>query len=357
MPEPSKIEALLLQQLQPLEEERAALYQSITRENWGRKVLIMVFLLAGLFATFAYAGQYILVALAIFITLAYLGISSSRKRLQEKHEKMEMAFEQKVKTGAYQAVFKTWNPIASYLPQQFVEGELFEKAGLHTAYTSYKGEDYCRGALADGRGFEFSEVTAHRTVQYFQNGEYSTHQVPVFKGLFFVLSNTLPYAGFDGRVKIQPAILNQESTKEPIPEELLPKVPSFYHADILDADFSEALAQQKKESSKPLPTLFERAYRVEVIHPEEQEALIKEQLPLELTQQLGYLKSFYGQQFSICFDDNKAYFTSRQQLDFLQVPLEHSLISEVRIKHLAKNFNTAFMLLEKMAEVTTIAAS
>lgn len=356
MLEPAQIEELLWQPLKALEEERISLHQITSKEKLWRKILLGLLLVLGLYGLTFFEGNAFLGALAAYFTLAYFVIHESRKKLQERQNTWEKKFEQKIKQEIYQTVFKAWNSTVLYKPEDYIKKEDFEKARLYFGATSYEGEDYCEGVLKDGRAFQFSEIDSHKTVKEADDYGVRIHEIPIFKGLFFILENTLPYPDFRGRAAITPHSI-EEDVKEKIKKQasINKERASASGQDILDADFSDHIPP-RKDSPQASPSLFDKIYTVQ-----EEEHIpstsIREQLPQELTQQLGYFKSFYGQHFSICFDDNKAYFASQHPWDFLQVPIEDSLISEARIKHLTKDFQLVFMLLEKIADVTTLASS
>lgn len=345
MLKPSEIEQLLVQGLQPLEEERANLHQWVKRDNWIRKLVLAVVLLAGLYGTSFFGDDAFKITLGVWLTVAYLAISSSRKWLETRQGKVRDNFEQKVKKEVYEAVFKAWNFNSAYRPQQAIAEEDFKDGGLYWGHTHYSGQDYCIGFLADGRKFQFSNLTTYKLVkEKDEDGNYKSYEVPIFQGLFFVLENTLPYPNFDEWARITPDLAVAPSSKEKVKA----PPPSTYYENILDADLEYYTPQEG--SSEPPALLFDRLYTV--ANAEGTAPDLRAKLPSALTQQLSYFKSFYGQHFSIYFGNNKAYFASQQKVDFWQVPIETSLMDATRIKQLIGEFRTAFLLLEKIATTT-----
>lgn len=351
------IKQVLLPALQPLEEERWKIDKKIKHYNrWSglATVLGIAFMVISMWMTSTLFGGGGATFSSFFVSGAFaaLGVYLYREHAGVEVKKLTVDFQQKVKKEAYEAVFRAWNPNIQYVPREQIQESYFEAAALHEGYDNYKGEDYCEGMLKDGRRFQFSEVWAQREVYNSGYGEeYYPAHATVFRGLFFVLENTLPHPNFDGFLKIYPTILEASSMVSRTPVALPQKTSSSkHHEGILDADFDANLTAKPSKSKEPLPALFDRIYTVDDAEGEDE--LAREQLPLALTEQLGHLKSFFQQQIAVTFCDNKAYFSARHSLDYLQVPVEHSLVSEARINHLVGNFWITFLLLERMAEAT-----
>ncbi len=358
----SSIKALLLEEVQPLEVQRKRSISKIRSNSWYSTAMVPLgmALFIGLLVylpSMKTLGEF---AFWFYFFLAIIFILIIRKiqiNLQEKSDLLKDQFESRVKNDLYQGIFKRWNDTITYLPKEVIDEELFRKAALHNNYSIYKGDDYCEGTLPDGRRFQFSEVLAQR-IEHYSDGysqDISSHNIPVFKGLFFVLEDTLPFKGFDSRLKISPPIISRDSTQKKKKKKLPPpstKKPntSSYNDNILDAGFSDfvPVQQPKKTASEPQKPLFDRLYEVTTYG----DSFTKDKLPSELCEQLNYWRTVKQQQISVSFYENKAYFTTRHQLDFWPVSLEHSLLTDARVQHLAWNFTAAFSLLEMMAKHT-----
>ncbi|MGH1336184.1 MAG: hypothetical protein ACRBFS_08655 [Aureispira sp.] len=355
-----QIEQLLLPRLQTLEKERTVLHKQIKNYEWQSDLLMIAGIISVpclLFWTGTnqlLSSEFVTIIVTFFCVGIFMAIHHVRNNLKVKQNTLRAKFEQQVKSSVYQEVFKTWNTTINYSPNQCIDQQDFERAGLHKNYSIYQGDDYCTGQLADGRTFHFSELLTQRVVEHTTiEGEYSSHKVPVFKGLFFMLEDTVPFEGFTGRVQIQPTIPEKKTTKKKAKSNK--KVaPKKYIEGILDADFSNSSTLPSSSTSKaPLPSLFDRTYTVDGFG----DRAAREKLPVDFCQQLSYLRSLLQQQISVSFYDNKAYFTTRHQLDFWPVTADHSLLHSARVRYVASNFRMAFMLLEKIADVTTIDSS
>lgn len=357
-----QIRQLLLSTLPPLEQERRNIHKRIQQYNFWSGMALgagIIFVLTSILLTNLFFGGAGASFSAFFVSGAFviLGVYLYKEHAAIEGQFLRNSLEEQIKTEVYTPIFKAWNTSIQYLPKEQVKREYFQLAALHEGYDNYKGEDFCEGVLKDGRKFQFSEVWAQREV-YSSSSEqdYPSNSATVFRGLFFILENTLPYADFDGFLKIYPSLVEAPSVvDEP---SLLPQKKSDkkHYENILDADFLPVAPSSKKSSSKEaLSSLFDRMYTVEEAEGEDE--LATTQLPLALTEQLGHLRSFFQQQFSITFYNQKAYFSTRLPFDYLPVSVESSLISEARIQHLVNNFWITFLVLEKIAEATVVTPS
>lgn len=350
-----QIEELLMPQLQVLEVERMAIQKKIKQQQamWIFLLVLVVFI-----AIVFYSVDWPMISpslgtiVLLFLSVLFIGFPVARHFWDKSRQQWASNFEEKVKTSVYQNVFQAWNEGIVYEPTSFVQEEHFKQAALHKDYSLYEGDDYCRGQLADGRRFEFSELSAKRVTEMVSdNGVYSSHNIPVFKGLFFVLEDTLPFQGFDGRLHIKPTLQEKQPKKKKKKPKKVPvkKAPARYNENILDADLSNfKAAPLQPTSKKPIVAPFDRVYTVNSFNNTD----LRDQLPQEFCVQMGYLRTMLQQQVSISFLNNKAYFSSRHQLDFWDVPIDNSLISSARVRHLAWNFKQTFMLLETIASIT-----
>ncbi|MFK7795912.1 MAG: hypothetical protein AB8E82_00555 [Aureispira sp.] len=334
--------------LKNLEEERIRIKNTITRTAFvAQTILIGGAVLAVLFAstvlpTLGEDGQFLIILFCSFIFMLWC----FQAYIKKKNAQKSVDFEYQVKTEVYEKIFHTWNSSSQYIPDACVEEDYFRAAGLHHGYSIYKGDDYCEGQLADGRSFQFSELLTQRVVQDWSDS--APHKIPVFKGLFFVIDNTLPFEGFEGRLTIEPKPKEESKQKKTQPKKSIPK-PKKFHEGVLDADFlSQQVTKKSYDPKKTIPSLFDRIYTVnDVGNP-----FAKEKLSVDFCQQLGYLRSLLNHQISVTFYQNKVYFSSRHQLDFWPVTVDHALLTEARVRHVAANFAAAFLLLEKIANTT-----
>lgn len=351
-----EIKQLLLTALTPLEQERIRIHKKIQQYKfWSGIALVagiaFVVICMWLPNLFLGGGASTFSAFFVGIVFSMLGVYLYREHAAVEVQLLRNIWEEQVKTEVYAAVFEAWNPSVQYHPKKQVKEEHFEAANLHEGYAHYKGEDFCEGMLKDGRRFQFSEIGAQREVYPFNSEQdHIPNHATVFRGLFFVLENTLPYADFEGFLKIYPSLLEAPIVADrpvPIPQK---KLEAKHYDHILDADFTPITSSKKVKNKEPLPSLFDSIYTVEEVGGEDE--LARASLPLPLTEQLGHLKSFFQQYLSVTFCNNKVYFSSRLPSDYLPVVVEHSLISEARLQHLVNSFWLTFLVLEKIAEAT-----
>lgn len=345
----TQIEQLLLPKLEALEEERAAVHQ-VLKGRLLRSQLLVAFSMITVIGTCVIAALYDLsdainallpigVILVLSITAGfYLFTQSDNKKLRER-------FQKTVKTAVYNEVFEAWNATASYSPEGYVQQNHFKKANLYRNFNRYTGDDYCQGTLPDGRRFQFSELNVQRVEQVSDD---HTRTVPVFKGLFFVLENTLPAKDLDQSLAIQP---KERTTKKQGKKKAKPKpkakAPRRYNDNILDADISLPEPQQEAPIQEIEVPLFDQLYDITPSN-----FATRAKLSKEFCDNIVKMQTQQRQNIALHFVNNTAYMTCKHHLDFWPVQLELSMLSKARVRHVAWSFAVAFGLLQLLAEGT-----
>jgi hypothetical protein len=282
-----------------------------------------------------------------------------RNYWEQQNERLKADFEGQLKTRVYSEILRAWNKSTNYQPAAAIDVDEFRQSALHPDFSDYTGDDFCVGVLPDGRRFRFSEIVARRLVSNYQdhmrvtNSSYydnESYRTLVFKGLFFVLEDSLPYEGFKGRLQIAPKTKEkapQSAKKKPKP---VPKnTPKKYNESILDADLDSFISDEPAASKEPLPPLFDRLFELQAAHPER----IRQRLTPEFCEQINQLRFILQQPIALSFHENKVYFSLRQSMDFLPITVEHTLLSDGRINYLTNNFRTVFRVLDALARLTT----
>jgi hypothetical protein len=268
------------------------------------------------------------IVVSIIGGVAYLVSTSKPKKI----------YKNTIKDKIYSKALEAYNSTVTYHPNQFIAVALFDRAKLFGRHTNYKGDDLCRGNLADGRSFQFSELEVYYKQKSYQgnrrNRNSNNSTTTVFKGLFYEVQ--LP-KNINARVKIVPDI----------GEGVFGDVGKFMQG-VVNKAMSAMSVQDPIVRFDNHPD-FERAFKV----MSNEELVARRLLTPELIQQLLQFKEYAKGNLYLSFVDNACYLGVKGG-KFLDVDYKRSLLSTVFIDQLEENLDWAFGLLKHLEQITTM---
>lgn len=244
------------------------------------------------------------------------------------------AYKELLQTEAFLPIFKEWNATLNYFPEQTITKEEVTSSQIIQQHDLVRGDGYYEGKVADGRTFRFAEIDLlEEKTRWNNNGYPEIFYVSLFKGLFFVLEDSLPYPNFSGQLRLvtKPLLVTSRQAVRPKRGPV---------DDILDADFE---VQDAKE-----PSSIDRQF---TITSTTKKAV--DQLPPDTQQRLLYLREALKEQLILTFDQDHCYGTVAHKEAFWDSPLSRSLLHSPTQKRLAWNFAHCFMIVEELAALTT----
>lgn len=355
------IQQLLLPSLKELEKERQQLLQNYQQQQFFSYTLVLILLglvplLAYLFrqkTTASMEWQSILsLPIPIYFLLVGMALYALFKANKKSFQTIEKKFVPKVKEQVYQKVFEAWDKNLHYKPTSYLGPDVVKNSNLIQLWDECKGDDYCIGALEDGRIYEFSELylqekivlrdtytTTDSTGREVQRDYKDISYKDVFKGLFFHWKHTAISAPLQQPMTILP---KKNNSSTPTLSSVQEEKPAYYDT-ILDANFT-AIATSKEETI----ALFEQLYQVHCSQPNAQKLL-----PESFCQFLVLLKTQWKMNISVRIKEDKVYLAVPYIFDFWRVKMDKSLLHEPRMEYLVWNFQLTFAILEGMAAATS----
>ena len=172
-------DTVLVPRLTALERERLALRRAIVASAilvggpgililWGGDLLALV-LPAG-------TGPWVT---AVGVVLLLVGIAVAIVRYAGPGFTAYLNYRARFKREVVAEIFKAVSPGATYLPESFIQPEIFDRSGLFDTTGGLHGDDLVRGRVGD-TPFEACEMDRH-----FSTGGKNSRTVSVFHGLFF----------------------------------------------------------------------------------------------------------------------------------------------------------------------------
>ncbi|MGH1336189.1 MAG: hypothetical protein ACRBFS_08680 [Aureispira sp.] len=349
---PTQIEELLRTALAPYEKERRRFSRKIFfQKNWTLISLLISAILPILFIFGPSNKEMDAKDLLTMIFSAIAVFFSVITRYPISHLSKE-DFEQKIKIAAFEKVLKSSNSSISYTPNSFLAKELatktFLKKQLQRSRTQYTGSDYCQGALIDGRAFHFSKILLkEQAEEHTSSGHTITGTRTNFEGLFLVVENSSPFAGFEGRLSLFPREEGKPKKETNLSLQLLQlqenkKLKESNIHNILDAAFNIPTVTVKPFTPKEL---FNQQYTL-MGAPKQ-----KEQLPDSFYQMVGW-KELLDCSIYLQFIGKDCYLLLDHLQDFLEVSISHSSLDKSYIQRLAQDFHTVFVFIENIAILT-----
>lgn len=356
------IQQLLLSSLQPLENERQELLQTYKKHQFFTCILAVVLL--GVVPSLAYFFRHKKIAnmelqsiltlpAPFYFLLVGIALYSLFKATKRSLESIEKKFIPKVKEQAYKKVFETWDKNLQYQPSSYLAPDVVKNSNLIEVGDNYGGDDYCIGALEDGRIYEFSELylrekivvketytTTDSTGNEVERDYQEINYRDAFKGLFFHWKHTEVNAELQQPLSILPKEPSSSTPPKSFNSKQEEKPP--YYDTILDAEFV-AIPESKEDTT----SLFDQFYQVHCSQPHAQELLTE-----PFCQFLISLKTQWNMNISVRIKEDEIYLAAPFIFDFWRVKMDKSLLHEYRMDYLVWNFQFTFVILEGMAAAT-----
>lgn len=332
-----EIKGILVPILKQLEEKRQEIKG---KSNQHQLVLIISFLvslgaLGGIVAlvnTTPKIPSELKVALVVILIIVICVAIGSIVFNGNKVEKFRQHFEATVKVTCYQPVFEAWKAGTTYHPTQKLPKAFLEEAEILGSYNEYAGDDYCKGTLADGRSFQFSELELKKITRAIDGNKVIR---PVFEGLFFVLENVNPFKGYSGRVIITS---KEQPTRILKKENIRPQNDS-----ILDANFEPAIKSFTHQRQ-----LFEQRYTVISGSPMDLNVALSD----HFVEQINGLTDLIQEPIKLIFEDGKLYAAFSSQADFWRVSIEQSWHNKQELDQQIDDFQLTFELMDRLIAAT-----
>lgn len=339
MPSRPEIEEILLQTLQQLEEERRALkkksnqHQVLLAIGIGVSIGSIGTTIALVKVVEGLSGKVKVPLVVVLIIVASLAIALARFSRKE-IEKLRQQFEAMVRANCYPPVLKAWNTNATYHTQQKIPEALFERAQLFTSYNEYKGQDYCKGTLADGRSFQFSTLELNDITRN-TDGEKVSRMV--FEGVFFVLENVEPLQEYSGQVTI--------TTKKETARFFKRKKSLPPEDNILDADFEPSIGSSTYERQ-----LFDKQYTLS----SDSSIDLNEVLSDDFVALMNGLASINPKPITIGFEEGTLYAMFWNTPDFLKWSIQPSENNKRQIAQQVDDFQAKFECMDRLISAASL---
>jgi hypothetical protein len=351
-----EIEQLLKVQLQELEKPRVRVAKEIKGNRNAALVITFVLVFFAFWAILALLNVAIFTrtetSLVRWILLAMIllllgGIRLARGVLERKNKDLANDFKQRVKKEVYEQIFQAWNPSIQYRPKGKMAAMNLKQTQLCPPFNTYRGNDYCKGQVEDGRYFHFSEVLASKRETSPTNGDnkrVAVVQDKVFKGLFFSIEGPHLFNNLYCNSLVVPQKHRKASNKKTIRQKNTHPI----NDAILDADFFPTPITQKISNT----TLFDQLYKIK----SPKQWPINRKITNEFKEQLTYMQTALRLKVSLSFQENRVYMLLPQRFNFWTVEVEQSLLQPQRVQALARNFRVTLEALDRLALATRVPA-